>query len=201
MAASQQSTLDTLIRQTRELWDLLDGVGGGAPTARDIRDVRIAVDTLTELFCLLPRPRNAVLKLNIQLTAYHILRANSRASLHYIEGDIDMSRVEREHGHSYVVKEPFGTPGDSLAAPRSSTLRLYEDGVELGPAHSRHSDIRSSGQGRFSHWLDVLYFSSSDRSDPTTNRRRYTYRVYPTAPASPEDAVTCTAPEHGHANR
>jgi hypothetical protein len=55
---------------------------------------------------------------------------------------------------------------------RRSPLRLYEDGVELGPAHTDHRLIRSEGAGRFSHW-DVLYFSTADNSDPNANGRLY----------------------------
>ncbi|MCK4532386.1 hypothetical protein KAU39_01250, partial [bacterium] len=53
-------------------------------------------------------------------------------------------------------------------------LILYENGVKLGPAHSEHSQIRKKGKGRFSHWKsDVLYFSTSDNTDPRNNGRKY----------------------------
>jgi hypothetical protein len=55
-----------------------------------------------------------------------------------------------------------------------SSLRLYENGQLLGPAHSPHSDIRERGQGRYSHWNGHLWFSTSDSSDPRANGRTYT---------------------------
>jgi hypothetical protein len=59
----------------------------------------------------------------------------------------------------------------------TSTLRLFEDGKELGPAHSPHVDIRTKGQGRWSHWgSNGLVFSTSDNSDPRTNGRKYTVK-------------------------
>ena len=56
-----------------------------------------------------------------------------------------------------------------------STLRLFENGKELGPAHAAHVDIRAKGGGQFSHWNTTLYFSASDNSDPRTNGREYKY--------------------------
>jgi SAM-dependent methyltransferase len=60
-----------------------------------------------------------------------------------------------------------------------STLVVYEDGVPLGPAHSHRDDIRIGGRGRFNHWQDQLFFSSSDNSDPNINGRRYTFSMTP----------------------
>lgn len=63
--------------------------------------------------------------------------------------------------------------GDTLDFPAFSSWRLFENGVELGPAHSPHHDIQSMGGGAYSHWSNALYFSASDGSDPTTNGREY----------------------------
>jgi hypothetical protein len=71
----------------------------------------------------------------------------------------------------------FPTPGlngDSINSPHKSRLLLYEEDRLLGPAHSEHEEIRSKGNGRYSHWETALYFSTSDGSDPNTNGRRYT---------------------------
>jgi len=65
---------------------------------------------------------------------------------------------------------------------RRSFLRLYENGQPLGPAHSYHDRIRDDGEGRYSHWGEFLYFSSSDGTDPNRNGRRYTYRLDVPAP-------------------
>ena len=68
-------------------------------------------------------------------------------------------------------------PGDGVQNVPPSTLKLFEDGQELGPAHAAHKDIREQGKGRYSHWKTALYFSASDNSDPRTNGRKYTWRI------------------------
>jgi len=70
---------------------------------------------------------------------------------------------------------PAGIPaGDSEEDYCRSTLQLFEDGVELGPGHAVHADIRATGGGTFSHWGRTLFFSTSDGSDPRRNGRVYT---------------------------
>jgi cephalosporin hydroxylase len=60
-----------------------------------------------------------------------------------------------------------------MDAPSLSQTRLFEDGAEVGPAHSIHKDIEELGYGRYSHWGHDLYFSSSDGSSPQKNGHRY----------------------------
>jgi len=67
--------------------------------------------------------------------------------------------------------------GDVMGAPNDSTLALFEEELLLGPAHSSHAEIRMGGAGRFSHWNGVLYFSTSDNSDPNSNGRSYVARL------------------------
>jgi lysophospholipase L1-like esterase len=55
-------------------------------------------------------------------------------------------------------------------------VEMYEDGHPLGAAHALHDTIRRDGKGRYSHWGERLYFSSSDNSDPNLNGRQYTVR-------------------------
>ncbi|GMV50669.1 MAG: LEPR-XLL domain-containing protein [Nitrospirales bacterium] len=115
----------------------------------------------------------------------------------YVQGSINMSQAIRDSGYRYEVRQDFGTASDSNAEPTISKLRIYENGVELGPAHSRHDDIATKGQGRFSHWGDNLYFSSSDNSNPLTNGRSYTYRVYTdgsTSTTTTSPSTTTTSP-------
>lgn len=86
--------------------------------------------------------------------------------------------ITRESGLCWSANLPLDVPaGDDVGAPIKSTLRLYEDGMELGPPHAVHDQIRRQGGGRFSHWNRGLYFSTSDGSDPLVNGRRYTFRV------------------------
>jgi SAM-dependent methyltransferase len=58
-------------------------------------------------------------------------------------------------------------------------LTLYEDGLPLQQPHYTIGEIRGLGIGRYAHWEDRLYFSSTDNSDPTTNGRRYEYSISP----------------------
>ena len=69
--------------------------------------------------------------------------------------------------------ERLATLADSEEHPSRSPVSLVEDGKPLGPAHAIHALIRSAGRGAYSHWGDTLYLSTSDNSDPNTNRRRY----------------------------
>lgn len=55
-----------------------------------------------------------------------------------------------------------------------SPVLIYEEGRQLGPAHSNFADISKLGHGRFSYWTDQGFlFSTSDGSDPNRNGRRY----------------------------
>jgi MoaA/NifB/PqqE/SkfB family radical SAM enzyme len=83
-----------------------------------------------------------------------------------------------ESGHAWIVYLDAGPyAADDTGSLRASSLTLLEDGLPLGPAHSGHDDIRKLGRGRFSHWRDRLYFSTSDNSDPRSNGRRYELAV------------------------
>jgi hypothetical protein len=64
---------------------------------------------------------------------------------------LDPAALLPERGYAYVLPRAFEIPGDNSADPRQSTLRLFEDGVELGPPHARTPTIRALGGGRFSH--------------------------------------------------
>ena len=63
---------------------------------------------------------------------------------------------------------------DTNEEPHRSRLRLAEAGRALGPAHSSHETIRRMGRGSYSFWGDVVYFSSTDGSDPNTKASDYT---------------------------
>ena len=96
---------------------------------------------------------------------------------------INAGAAVSDGGYAYKV---YGLPGtgDSESNKSLSMLRIFENGKELGPGHSSHSEIRSIGRGRFSHWLSNLYFSSSDNTDPKTNGRTYTYTLEGERPAA-----------------
>lgn len=99
---------------------------------------------------------------------------------------LNISQVSLDAGFAYYLPQDFGIPGDDGSNPNRSTLRIFENGIELNPAHTSHADIRSQGRGRFSHWSNgsfaALWFSTSDNSDPRTNGRTYTYIAGSTTP-------------------
>jgi hypothetical protein len=74
----------------------------------------------------------------------------------------------------------FGSP---LPDVNISSVRMFEDGVELGPANSLHRDIREQGKGRFSWFNGYLRFSASDHTDPRSNGRDYRALVSPVSGA------------------
>ncbi len=91
----------------------------------------------------------------------------------------DATQVRHEDSFAYVVPVRvrshllFQLRSDYTDKPSASTLRLLEEGKPLGPAHSAHTNVRQQGAGRFSHWSNALWFSSSDGTDPTANGRTY----------------------------
>lgn len=81
--------------------------------------------------------------------------------------------IHADSGLGWQVRG-LGLPrGDDLRRPKHSRLVVHEDGAPLGPAHALHDQIRKRGNGRYSHWIDWLYFSTSDGSDPRSNGRVY----------------------------
>lgn len=95
--------------------------------------------------------------------------------------------------HRLVVLEgPFARGGSQLAfraeVPRdlpddhngtivNSRVEVLENGRPLGPGHAEISQVDEVGNGAFAHLRDGLWFSTSDRTDPNTNGRRYQLRV------------------------
>jgi hypothetical protein len=122
---------------------------------------------------------------NKGLTAFDevTIVVNSAAVIPPSTNVINVSRAVKDAGFSYYVSQNFGTLADISSNPTRSVLRIFENGVELLPPHSSHSDIQNIGRGRFSHWSDgsfvALYFSASDNSNPKTNGRTYTYSITP----------------------
>jgi cephalosporin hydroxylase len=81
--------------------------------------------------------------------------------------------IQHSSGNCYVVKTLNCGRSDSDDHPGVSSLRLFEEGGELGPPHSIHVDIVGRGGGRYSHWKNELLFSSSDNSSCSQNGRLY----------------------------
>jgi parallel beta-helix repeat protein len=94
---------------------------------------------------------------------------------------IDVSGSKNVGGFAYQIRKSFGTSADNNNLKTQSTLRLFENGLEMGPAHSFYDNIANTGQGRFVHWGqtdgtgEALYFSALNNTDPRTNGKSYTY--------------------------
>ncbi len=88
-------------------------------------------------------------------------------------GEIDVTRAMPDTGFSYILPENFGFPGDDSTRPERSHLLLLEGPLALGAPHSPRNAVRNVGRGRYSHWGNALFFSTSDNSDPRSNGRRY----------------------------
>jgi hypothetical protein len=82
-------------------------------------------------------------------------------------------RHESGYCWSKPLRKEIAVLGDTQENSRSSPVVLQEQGKNLGPAHTNHEYIRSVGKGCFSHWNDTLYFSTSDNSNPNTNKCDY----------------------------
>jgi hypothetical protein len=88
---------------------------------------------------------------------------------------LKVAEITRADRLCYVARMPDDVPaGDDPTHTGRSTLRLFEDGLEIGPAHALHEVIARDGNGAFSHWGRQLYFSSADGSNPVSHRGRYT---------------------------
>lgn len=88
-------------------------------------------------------------------------------------------KITHEDGYCWMVPLPtLKSIADASERPVHSKLLLFENDKLLVPPHSLHEDIRTLGGGRYSHWNENLYFSSSDGSDPNNNGRKYRV-VYP----------------------
>jgi O-methyltransferase len=104
---------------------------------------------------------------------------------------ITLNNFSIERGYCRTAALPYDAIGDLLGTARSG-CRLFEDGVEIGPARSFHDDIRQLGGGRFSHWEQYIYFSSSDGAPPECNGRSY-QALIPAGEAGPNALLALLA--------
>lgn len=77
-------------------------------------------------------------------------------------------------GYGWTMRLP-GTGGDDDTNLYKSNFCLYEDDQRLTAAHQPSIAINTGGKGRYVHWEDAIFFSTSDGSDPNTNGRRYSF--------------------------
>ena len=100
--------------------------------------------------------------------------------------NVQATSIKHLEGKAYVVAVPerrafVARTGDSARGRSASALQVLEDGRTLGPDNTPHTIISEAGGGRYSHWHEAVVFSSSDNSDPRSNRRGYqlTFKTYP----------------------
>ncbi len=100
--------------------------------------------------------------------------------------DLDRSAIRLSTGYSYSValpEQPFWALSairtDNERSTNASAMLLLEDGQMIGKPGASFQQLSTIGNGHFHLWDDRLYFSTSDRSDPTINGRRYTMVVTP----------------------
>jgi len=87
---------------------------------------------------------------------------------------LEAGNFTHEKGYTWWADlSAYDIEGDSSEHPKRSIYVLCEDGKPLKPGHWTHEFIRKYGNGSYSHWGKALYFSTSDNSDPRTNRRAY----------------------------
>jgi len=84
----------------------------------------------------------------------------------------ELQKIQQEDGHCFICDLPPGIISD---ADGCSRMKIYENGRPLQHPHCVHAEIRELGEGRFSHWGDRLYFSSTDNTNPLENGRKYTF--------------------------
>lgn len=99
---------------------------------------------------------------------------------------IDPADILTEHAASWRVNLPsWIDEGDCPLNRARSPWVLLEDDRPLYFPHGHLDEIRHLGRGRYSHWKDHLFFSSSDNTSPRENGRVYTLvRGLPAAQAA-----------------
>jgi lipid A ethanolaminephosphotransferase len=91
--------------------------------------------------------------------------------------------IQHQGGYQYSVEVPLSAPAgyqllaDSNDHPAQSTLVLLQDEAPIGRPHSVHDQIRTEGNGGYSHWGGVLYFSTPGNTDPRNDAHRYRVRA------------------------
>lgn len=130
-------------------------------TVRD-RAVFVAVSFYLVGVCIALR---ALGRLDPGVTLRRLVRGRLRRP---VRGEISEIGAGEDHCWMAAISPTPISDSEGL-----SRVRVLEDGVELGPPHCPHEEIRREGQGRFSHWAGNLYFSTSDNTDPRSNGRRY----------------------------
>ena len=108
----------------------------------------------------------------------------------FIVDYIPLKEFEPRGGFAWFTPLPqLSHLADSVESPDHSSVTIMEDSCMIGPSHALHELIRREGKGAFSHWLDGIYLSTSDGSDPNLNGRSY-FALAPRHPTQPAIAMT-----------
>lgn len=87
---------------------------------------------------------------------------------------------KKANGSCWSVGMPeFASVSDSCASPRRSPLVMFENEYRLTVNHASHAYIADPGRGFYSHWGNDILFSTTDNTDPNSNGRVYSIKIYP----------------------
>ena len=88
---------------------------------------------------------------------------------------IDLSPpLSQLEGYAYKVSIPqLSGLGDTAEGATRSPAVVCEGDHRMGPGHTPFLEVIQKGAGRYSHYNDLVVFSSSDNTDPNSNGRRY----------------------------
>src|SRR5262245_12881521 len=82
--------------------------------------------------------------------------------------------ISQLEGYAYKVTIPqLSDFGDTAERAMRSPTVVFEVDYRMGPGHTPFLEVIQTGAGRFSHYNDLVIFSSSDNTDPNSNGRRY----------------------------
>jgi len=93
----------------------------------------------------------------------HLPFAEQRIALQVKEAEVNRGLYSLPLGINWMSQDDLG----------SSPAVVYENGIPLSMPNSKPKSIRLDGNGRYSVTQGILYFSSSDNTDPRTNGRKY----------------------------
>jgi hypothetical protein len=96
-----------------------------------------------------------------------------------LRGTISDARPELGHAWIYEIPRPplpMRLLYDHRGYPGKDFLKLFQNGIKLGPSESLHDDIRNIGDGMFSHWEDNIYFSGLN-SDSSLDDKIISYEL------------------------
>lgn len=136
-----------------------------------------ALLTLGEVYHLLHREDQAELHLNL-CRMVNPQSDHGRTALDLLPVFPDDNGIfEHDSGYMYIYRpRPFIDSNDLFDS--GGKLLLYENGRLLWPTGNvGHDRIETRGEGRYSHWGNIVFFSSSDNSVPQENGRSYTAKV------------------------